>query len=122
MEFPGFWRMVFKRNANGMQGLPAEPCLAAFNMTQMRGCISEVGSLVPAIFNQLRCPVLHELAVRLADVQLPPDVRTPMPCRRRRVGADPVFAGHVSVETTERYLGCKQRLRGAVNDKIGLEA
>jgi hypothetical protein len=27
--------------------------------------------------------------------------------------------GHVSVETTERYLGCKQRLRGAVND-IGL--
>ena len=29
--------------------------------------------------------------------------------------------GHVSVETTERYLGCKQRLQGAVYDKIGLE-
>jgi site-specific recombinase XerD len=29
--------------------------------------------------------------------------------------------GHVSVETTERYLGCKQRLRSAVNDRIGLE-
>ena len=29
--------------------------------------------------------------------------------------------GHVSVETTERYMGCKQRLRGAVNDHIGLE-
>src|SRR3979411_485022 len=29
--------------------------------------------------------------------------------------------GHVSVETTERYLGCKQRLRGAVNDHIGIE-
>ena len=29
--------------------------------------------------------------------------------------------GHLSVETTERYLGCKQRLRRAVNDKIGLE-
>jgi integrase len=29
--------------------------------------------------------------------------------------------GHVSVETTERYLGCKQRLRLAVNDHIGLE-
>jgi integrase len=28
---------------------------------------------------------------------------------------------HVSVQTTERYLGCKQRLRNAVNDKIGLE-
>jgi site-specific recombinase XerD len=29
--------------------------------------------------------------------------------------------GHVGVQTTERYLGCKQRLRDAVNDKIGLE-
>ena len=29
--------------------------------------------------------------------------------------------GHVSVQTTERYLGCKQRLREAVNDKIGIE-
>lgn len=29
--------------------------------------------------------------------------------------------GHVSVQTTEQYLGCKQRLREAVNDRIGLE-
>jgi site-specific recombinase XerD len=29
--------------------------------------------------------------------------------------------GHVSVQTTERYIGCKQRLRDAVNDHIGLE-
>ena len=29
--------------------------------------------------------------------------------------------GRVSVPTTERYLGCKQRLRKAVNDRIGLE-
>jgi site-specific recombinase XerD len=29
--------------------------------------------------------------------------------------------GHVSVQTTERYLGCKQRLHGAVNDSIGIE-
>jgi hypothetical protein len=27
----------------------------------------------------------------------------------------------VSVQTTERYLGCKQWLRNAVNDNIGLE-
>ena len=26
--------------------------------------------------------------------------------------------GHVSVQTTERYLGCKQRIRSAVNDRI----
>jgi site-specific recombinase XerD len=29
--------------------------------------------------------------------------------------------GHVSIQTTERYLGCKQRIRSAVNDKIGIE-
>jgi integrase len=28
--------------------------------------------------------------------------------------------GHASVQTTERYLGCKQRLSEAVNDRIGL--
>jgi hypothetical protein len=26
-----------------------------------------------------------------------------------------------SVQTTERYLGCKQRLQNAVNDRIGIE-
>ena len=29
--------------------------------------------------------------------------------------------GHVSVQTTERYLGCKQRIRSAVSDCIGIE-
>ena len=29
--------------------------------------------------------------------------------------------GHVSVQTTERYLGCKQKIKNAVNDRIGLE-
>jgi integrase len=29
--------------------------------------------------------------------------------------------GHVSVQTTERHLGCKQRIRSAVNDRIGVE-
>lgn len=29
--------------------------------------------------------------------------------------------GHVSIQTTERYLGCKQRVRDAVNDRIGIE-
>ena len=30
--------------------------------------------------------------------------------------------GHISIQTTERYLGCKQRIRSAVNDRIGIEA
>ena len=29
--------------------------------------------------------------------------------------------GHVSVQTIERYLGCKQRIRSEVNDHIGIE-
>ena len=29
--------------------------------------------------------------------------------------------GHVSIQTTERYLGCKQRNRSAVNERIGIE-
>jgi len=29
--------------------------------------------------------------------------------------------GHVSIQTTERYLGCRQRIRSAVNDRIGIE-
>jgi integrase len=29
--------------------------------------------------------------------------------------------GHVSIQTTERYLGCKQKLRYAVNDRLGID-
>ena len=29
--------------------------------------------------------------------------------------------GHVSIQTTERYLGCKQKLRCADNDQMGIE-
>ena len=29
--------------------------------------------------------------------------------------------GHVSIQTTERYLGCKQRIQGALKDQIGIE-
>ena len=29
--------------------------------------------------------------------------------------------GHVSIQTTERYLGCKQKFREAVNDRMGIE-
>lgn len=31
------------------------------------------------------------------------------------------LSGHMSVQTTERYLGCKQRIHNAVNDRTGLE-
>ena len=46
---------------------------------------------------------------------------SPLPCRRRRTRTIQFLLGHVSIQTTERYLGCKQRIQGAVNDKIGIE-
>ena len=48
--------------------------------------------------------------------------------RARRVWGDGMtekvgesVLGQVSIQTTERYLGCKQRIRSAVNDRIGIE-
>ena len=32
-----------------------------------------------------------------------------------------LLLGHASVQTTERYLGCEQKLRIAVNDRLGIE-
>ena len=32
-----------------------------------------------------------------------------------------LFLGNVSVHTTERYIGCKQRFRVALNDMLGIE-
>lgn len=44
-----------------------------------------------------------------------------VPSGRGRARTDSVLLGHMSVQTTERYLGCKQRLRIVVDDRIGLE-
>jgi len=41
--------------------------------------------------------------------------------RAGRTGADPILTRICFRQTTERYLGCKQRIRGAVNDNIGIE-
>jgi hypothetical protein len=34
---------------------------------------------------------------------------------------DQIQLGHVSTQMTERYLGCKQKLRIAMNDRLGIE-
>ena len=45
----------------------------------------------------------------VADQPLRPDVRARPSCKT------------ASVQTTERYLGCKQKFRHAVNDNLGVE-
>jgi site-specific recombinase XerD len=45
-------------------------------------------------------------------------------CRAGKTWGDGIterVVWHVSVQTTEKYLGCEQRIRGAVNDRIGIE-
>lgn len=55
----------------------------------------------------------------------PHDLRRDV-CRLRRAAGGELeqiqfLLGHVSIQTTERYLGCKQRIRSAVNERIGIE-
>jgi len=49
--------------------------------------------------------------------------RTPRHYAANRAGprADSVPLGHASIQTTERYLGSRQNLKEAVNDRLGLD-
>src|SRR6476620_11447429 len=81
-----------------------------------------------------RRPGTHELAwdvVRAAAARAGIDKLAPHELRRtcarlcHLAGGEldqiQFLLGHVSIQTTERYLGCKQKLRVAVNDRLGIE-
>src|SRR5438309_5551974 len=67
--------------------------------------------------------VVREYAGKVAIERLAPhDLRRTCARLCHASGGEIQFLlGHVSIQTTEQYLGCKQRIRSAVNDKIGIE-
>ena len=70
--------------------------------------------------------VVKEFAARIGNDGLAPhDLRRTCARLCRAAGGEleqiQFLLGHVSVQTTERYLGCTQRIAAAVNDKIGIE-
>lgn len=75
---------------------------------------------------KLVCHVVKELAARIGNDRLAPhDLRRTCALLCRAAGGEleqiQFLLGHVSVQTTERYLGCTQRIAAAVNDKIAIE-
>ena len=72
------------------------------------------------------CHVVTDCAKRAGIENLAPhDLRRTCARLCRDAGGEldqiQFLLGHASVQTTEKYLGCKQRLQNAVNDQIGIE-
>jgi site-specific recombinase XerD len=70
--------------------------------------------------------VVKEFAAKIGVSKLAPhDLRRSCARLCRVAGGEleqiQFLLGHVSVQTTERYLGCTQRISSAVNDRIGIE-
>lgn len=62
---------------------------------------TQLGKIAPHDLRRTCARLCHEAGGELEQVQF--------------------LLGHVSVQTTEQYLGCKQRFRSAVNHRIGIE-
>ena len=70
--------------------------------------------------------VVKEFAAKIGVTKLAPhDLRRSCARLCRAAGGEleqiQFPLGHVSIQTTERYLGCTQRISSAVNDRIGIE-
>ena len=90
-------------------------------------CVNKTGSVWGnGITEKVVWSVVKEFAARAAiDKLAPHDLRRTCARLCHLAGAEleqiQFRLGHVSVQATEPYLGCKPRLRGAVNDHIGIE-
>jgi integrase len=70
--------------------------------------------------------VVKEFAAKIGAAKLAPhDLRRSCARLCRAAGGElkqiQFLLGHVSIQNTERYLGCTQRISSAVNDRIGIE-
>ena len=79
-----------------------------------------------AVTEKLFWHVVKEFAAKTGVSKLAPhDLRRSCARLCRAAGGEleqiQFLLGHVSVQTTERYLGCTQRISSAVNDRIGIE-
>jgi site-specific recombinase XerD len=79
-----------------------------------------------AVTEKLVWHVVKEFATRIGVNKLAPhDLRRTCARFCRAAGGEleqiQFLLGHVSVQTTERHLGCTQRISSAVNDRIGIE-
>jgi integrase len=72
-----------------------------WGVVKEKGKICEIPVLAPHDLRRTCARLCHQAGGELEQIQF--------------------LLGHVSVQTTERYLGCKQRFHNAVNDRIGLE-
>jgi site-specific recombinase XerD len=103
--------------------------MAASNLRAGRlfRCVSKIGSVWgTGITEKVVWVVVREFAKAVSlDKLAPHDLRRTCARLCHEAGGEleqiQFLLGHVSVQTTEHYLGCKQKLRLAVNDRIGLE-
>ena len=80
------------------------------------------GGLTPKVLSE----VVRDAARRTGIEKLAPhDLRRRCPRLCHLAGGEldqiQFLLGHVSIPTTECYLGCKQKVRCAVNDRMGIE-
>jgi site-specific recombinase XerD len=90
-------------------------------------CVSKRGSVWgTGISEKVVSCVVRECAAKAGIVKLAPHDLRRSRARLCHVAGGEIeqiqfLLGHVSVQTTQHYLGCKQRLKNAVNDYIGIE-
>jgi site-specific recombinase XerD len=101
--------------------------VAQINQGNIFRCVCRKGAVWgTGITEKVVWHVVREYAARLGIAKLAPhDLRRSCARLCHDSGGEleqiQFLLGHVSVQTTEKYLGCKQRLRNAVNDRLGIE-